>query len=319
MPRPHMDRAPAVSVVVSFLNAAKYLEEAIQSVYSQTYKDWELLLIDDGSSDGSSAIALHYAELDPQKVRYFDHPGHQNRGAAASRNVGMMHARGEYIALLDADDVWLPHKLSEQLRIMRSHPEAAMLCGNSQYWYSWTGDLRDAERDFVPKWGVPADRLYEPPSLLEPRVTGEWSPCPSDFLFKREAVMGLGGFEESFAGIYGMYEDQAFLTKLCLHVPVFVAGACWARYRVHSDSICAVQSKAGREPAIRRFYLKWLGEYLADNGVADRNIWRQVRRSQWASRHPRLSRVARSMLRLRNLHRDKLRQKLLPWIRRATA
>jgi glycosyltransferase involved in cell wall biosynthesis len=307
-----MDRIPGVSVVVSFLNAEKYIEEAIQSVCNQTYKDWELLLVDDGSTEDSSAIALRYAASDAQRVRYFEHPAHQNRGLPASRNLGLMYARGKYVAVLDADDVWLADKLSEQIRIVRSHPEAVMVCGNSQYWYSWTDDPEDALKDFVPPAGVVVNRLYQPPSLLEPRVTGEWSPCPSDLLFKRQAVLALGGFEESFAGIYGMYEDQAFLTKVCLYAPVFVAGSCWTKYRMHSDSICAVQSKAGNEPAIRRFYLKWLDEYLANHGVVDRNIWRQVRRAQWAARHSRLSQVigfARSIFDSRKLSRDSTGQK----------
>src|SRR5215203_3938514 len=132
-----------VSSVMIFLNAEKFIEEAIESVFAQTYDNWELLLVDDGSSDDSSQIALRYAERYPERVRYLEHPGHQNRGMSASRNLGVSQAKGEYIALLDADDVWLPRTLEQQAIILDSHPEAGMVYGSAQYWYGWTGDPED--------------------------------------------------------------------------------------------------------------------------------------------------------------------------------
>src|SRR5215207_7546630 len=135
-----MNSRPLVSSIIIFLNEERFIEEAIESVFAQTYDNWELLLVDDGSTDGSTQHALQYAERYPGKVRYLEHPGHQNRGMTVSRNLGVDHAEGEYIALLDADDVWLEHKLEQQVAIMNSHPEVGMVYGNQQYWYSWTGD-----------------------------------------------------------------------------------------------------------------------------------------------------------------------------------
>src|SRR5206468_2884667 len=94
-PPPHplgkrsVSAAPTVSVVVIFLNAERFLDEAIQSVMGQTYPHWELLLVDDGSTDGSSAIARGYTERQPNRVRYLEHPGHRNAGMSASRNLGL--------------------------------------------------------------------------------------------------------------------------------------------------------------------------------------------------------------------------------------
>src|SRR5215207_5031419 len=109
-----MSTKPLVSVIVVFLNAEKFIEEALESVLAQTYDNWELLLVDDGSTDSSTEIALRYANRYSGRVRYVEHPWHQNRGASASRNLGIRHAKGEYIAFLDADDVWLAHKLEQQ-------------------------------------------------------------------------------------------------------------------------------------------------------------------------------------------------------------
>jgi glycosyltransferase involved in cell wall biosynthesis len=75
-------------------------------------------------------------------VRYLEHEGHQNLGMSASRNLGIRHAQGEYLAILDADDVWLLHILEEQVAVLESHPEAAIVYGSLYWWYSWTGALK---------------------------------------------------------------------------------------------------------------------------------------------------------------------------------
>src|SRR5215208_465500 len=105
-------KSPRVSAIVIFLNAGPFFEEAIESILVQDYDDWELLLVDDGSTDGSTEIARRYADGDPSRIRYLTHPGGENRGMSASRNLGVRQARGEYVAFLDADDTWLQGKLT---------------------------------------------------------------------------------------------------------------------------------------------------------------------------------------------------------------
>src|SRR5262245_51206234 len=129
---------PLVSAIIIFFNAEKYFQEAIESVFAQTYAHWDLLLVDDGSTDGSTEIAVRYANRHPGKVRYMEHAGHQNRGMSATRNLGFRAARGEFVALLDADDVWLPSKLEQQVAVLTEHPAAGMIYAPTQYWYSWT-------------------------------------------------------------------------------------------------------------------------------------------------------------------------------------
>src|SRR5436190_7341573 len=116
-----------VSIVTPFLNAERFITESIESVLAQTWHGWELLLIDDGSTDGSTAIAQRYAAAHPEKIRYLTHQERRNCGASASRNLGARHARGEYLAFLDADDVYLPRKLEEQVPLLDAQPDAAML------------------------------------------------------------------------------------------------------------------------------------------------------------------------------------------------
>jgi len=118
---------PLVSVVMPCFNGATYLGEAIASVRSQTFEDWELLVVDNNSTDRSTHIAMEHAEQDP-RVRP---RACTARGAAHARNQGIREARGRYIAFLDCDDVWLPRKLELQLDAMRRH-DAAMCWASYQ-------------------------------------------------------------------------------------------------------------------------------------------------------------------------------------------
>jgi glycosyltransferase involved in cell wall biosynthesis len=287
---------PLVSAIIIFLNAGQFIQEAIESVFAQTYGAWELLLVDDGSTDTSTAIAQRYVRQNPARIRYLEHDGHQNRGMSASRNVGVLNAMGEYIALLDADDVWLPEKLEQQVAILGAQAEAAMVYGPTQYWYSWTGKPEDIGRDAMRPTGAPANRLLKPPTLL-PLFLREvaFTPATCSVLIRRASITRIGGFEERFRGLY---EDQAFFYKLCLAEPVFVTSACWDRYRQHADSWCAVAQSAGeyneREPhAARLTFLNWLAEYLSKQGIKDAEVWQALQQALWPYRHPLLDRLLR--------------------------
>ena len=272
-----MSPAPLVSVVAIFLDAERFLEEAIQGVLTQTHPRWELLLVDDGSSDGSSAIARRYAEREPDRVRYLEHPGHRNLGMSASRNLGLRHARGEYLALLDADDVWLPEKLERQVAILEAHPEVALLFGAPLYWFGWTGRSEDRERDYVIDLKLPTEKVYDPPSLLLPFLQrAAPTPCPSDVLVRREAAVSAGGFEAHFTGVHMVYEDQAFFSKLLLRAPAFASGQTWDRYRQHPESCYAVSKATGGRAVARRYYLKWFRRHLREQGQATGPVWQTV-------------------------------------------
>ena len=266
---PATTETPAlVSVIMPFLNAERFIGEAIESVFAQTYRNWELLLIDDGSTDASTATARRYARQHGDRVYYLNHPGHQNRGAASSRNLGIRNARGVYIALLDADDVWLPGKLEQQVELMELHPEAGMLCGATQYWYGWTGRPEDIARDEVVPVGAPQDTVVQAPALatvLYPLGEGA-SPCVSSLLARRRTIEMVGGFEEAFHGVNQLYEDQVFLTKVYLTSPVFVTSLCCDRYRQHPDSCVSRVEKAGYYHRVREDYLEWFANYLKTQG-----------------------------------------------------
>ena len=116
---------PAVSVILPTYNRAATLRRAAQSVLNQTYRDLELIIVDDGSSDGSDAIV---AALADDRVRFVQHP--ENRGGNAARNTGLDRARGRYVAFQDSDDVWVDEKLSLQVAYLDANVEAGLVyCG----------------------------------------------------------------------------------------------------------------------------------------------------------------------------------------------
>ena len=251
---------PLVSAIIIFLNGEKYLDEAIQSVIDQTYSNWELLLVDDGSSDRSTEIARSYAKLRPDKIRYLEHEGHQNKGMSATRNLGISRANGDYIGFLDADDIWLPDKLAEQMAIFKQHPECGMVYGRTQIWYSWTGDSKDTNKDHFYPLGVKANSVVYPPKiallLLENKAQ---SPTTCNALFNRNVFDKAGFFLEDFKG---MFEDAAFFCKVGLYVRTYVSDKVWAKYRQHDES-CSVLSAGSQDDERARYkFLKWFEEYL---------------------------------------------------------
>jgi glycosyltransferase involved in cell wall biosynthesis len=275
--------APRVSVITPFLNAERFIAEAIESVLRQDFHDFELILIDDGSTRECSDIARDYAARYPDVVRYFDHEGHVNRGISASRNLGVSLAGGELVAFIDADDVWAPTKLTEQVAIMDAHPELGMVCGAARYWRSWNGG-----RDVIVPTGHVANVVVRPPEAalaLYPLGTAS-SPCPSDLLLRRELVDALGGFEEHFTGARQLYEDQAFLAKLYLAAPVYFADRTWINYREHADSCMARVNEAGQYDEVRRYFLTWFESYLAMVPAPHSETAAALRRRLWRFRHP---------------------------------
>ena len=303
---------PLVSVIVPIYRAARFIEQTIESVRAQTYPAWELVLVDDGGGDGSAAIAAKHAARDPQRITLLAHPNGANRGASASRNLAISRAQGAYVALLDADDVWLPTKLEDQVRLMESHCNVGMLYGNSLYWYSWTGTADDASRDRVPDVGLERDTTFDPPTLLSRCLRGTVVvPCPCSVILRRDALDRAGGFEERFVGPNASSEDLAFFAKVMLRERVLVSTTVWDRYRRHPDSVYERAKADGLAAPARLFYFKWLEEYLARNAFVNRELSAALKSAiddaTRGSRNGlgyRLRRAAGSMLRLLRIGPD---------------
>ena len=273
--------SPKVSVVCIFWNEEKFLAEAIESVLAQDFDDYELLLVDDGSTDASSNIAQSYVAAHPDRLSYLEHPEHVNRGMSATRNLGLAHALGEYVAMLDGDDVWPPGKLSEQAAILDANPDVGMVSGGLTEWFSWNGG-----KDKSWLTGPVSDgKSFPPMTTLKVYPLGR-SCNPTNPMIRRSVVESVGGYEDSFPGLY---EDQVFLAKIYLETGVYWSTKIWLKYRRHKDS-CTMQLRWVDYVSTRTRFLDWFAAYIAERDPPGRAAMeRAIRLKRWELRHRLLS------------------------------
>lgn len=200
-----------ISIVIPVYNGERDLEETLKSVFAQTYRNTELIVVDDGSTDGTLQILDRYAG----QLRLIRQ---QNKGAAAARNLGVKEAKGSWIAFLDADDLWESSKLEQQMTA----------CGSCAWSYTdfiFFGGVNDGQRDsvFTPKhqgW------------ILEKIICGNFIGT-STVLVRRQALLDVGGFDESLRSI----QDWDLWVRLSSKYESCYLGEPLVRYRVHAKSV----------------------------------------------------------------------------------
>jgi glycosyltransferase involved in cell wall biosynthesis len=283
-----------VSVIMPFLDTPEaFLRQAVESVRAQTHRNWELLLVNDGSRPKISAVAHELVMSDPSRIRLLTHPDHARLGSSKSRNLGLAQAQGDYIALLDSDDVWEPAKLEEQLQLLADHPDAGMLYGNTLYWYSWSDRSGDEARDYLPRLGISSATLVAPPTMLRYSLQGRIAvPCTCSVIMRRDALPAEDWFEDEFVG---MYDDQVLYAKFWTHAPVYVVDRCWDKYRRHPGSMNAHGDKSLPCFHARQAYLQWLRDYLERHRVMDRDVWRALAIERKVAKSRRLGSTFRTL------------------------
>lgn len=257
--------AERISVVIPCYNAERYIAAAIRSVLSQEWPDLEVIVVDDGSKDASCELVRREF---PQVV-LVQQP---NQGVAAARNLGIEKASGQWIALLDADDYWLPGKLHAQWKALQSVPGARMAYSAWQVW-----DSTDAapSEDYVAqvmrqagetqRWKGPSGWIY-PALLIDCYV---WS---STVLVHRAVLDEVGLFDRNLR----IGEDYDLWLRASRVTPIVRVAAPGALYRQHLSSITrGVPSENYRGVVVGRALQRW-GYQSPDGGVADR---RQVNRA----------------------------------------
>lgn len=175
---------PKVSVIIPAYNCAKFIDQTIKSVQNQTYEDWELLLIDDGSTDDTSRVVTSIQSQDP-RVRYIYQP---NFGASTrAKNVGLKESIGQYVAFLDHDDEWLPNKITRHLEIFEnpSFNNVGLSATNIMIVNKEDGSRLEHK---MPQRGESLERLLERNFIF----------CSSGVMVRREVIERVGFFDENF-------------------------------------------------------------------------------------------------------------------------
>ncbi|GJL65532.1 MAG: hypothetical protein NPIRA05_05030 [Nitrospirales bacterium] len=277
-----------------FFNAESYLEDALTSVAQQSYSNWELLLVNDGSTDRSREIALDFASKDRSRVHYLEHAGVRNLGKSTSRNLGISRAKGKYLCFLDADDVFMADKISRQVQIFDEYPNVTMVFGNTLWWYSWKGAEIEGQTDYVPDLCLESDRIIEPPSLIKVFLGGMAGkpPCICSVMVKSGIVRLVNGFDEN---IQHLYEDQVLLAKLLSQYSVVVTQDALEKYRQRDDSDWHQSIQTGEDLAARCVFIMWLDSYLSSNGIDVGDMLPLLKSELRGCRHPDSYRVIRKI------------------------
>jgi glycosyltransferase involved in cell wall biosynthesis len=176
---------PTVSIIIPVYNAAAFIGETLASVFAQTYTDFEVIVINDGSPDTEDCERVLQPYLN--RIVYLKQ---ENQGASAARNTGLKAAQGELVAFLDADDVWLPAYLEEQVAFFRNH-DVDLICADAIVF-----DEKGVDRNTYMN-GLTNDRSENGLVTFDGLIRGEQNLITSGVVAKRESVIAAGGFDES--------------------------------------------------------------------------------------------------------------------------
>lgn len=211
-----------VSIIMPSFNAELYIREAIDSVLNQTYKNWELIIVDDGSTDCTAKVAKNRLVRDKRIHYYFQENGKQGK----ARNFGISKSKGVFLAFLDADDLWLPEKLEIQLQ--------EIIEKNVDLLFSdcYVFDNYEIDNDSQ-KMNIPTTVFYDKSSL---HLFLERNRIPIlTVLVKKEKVLDVGGFSEVLA-IQNIEDYHLWLKLLMTDCIFYTSDYVSAKYRVHNSS-----------------------------------------------------------------------------------
>jgi len=249
-----------ISVIIPNYNNGHYLNAAIQSVLDQEYCDFEIIVVDDGSTDNSQEVVASFGH----QVRYI---WQENQGLGGARNTGIRASRGEFIALLDADDQWAPGFLEMMVSLTAQYPEAAV-------YYCCAQGMDVDGRELPQRFGSPPrspEVMYQ--TLLRANFL-----IPSTVLLRKAIVLEAGLFEQEIQSIHGCEDWDLWLRLLPEHRFIGTS-ACLVRYRLHGSSLSA--NPAGMQQAARTVIERHFGpddgqceSWLADKRRAYGGLYR---------------------------------------------
>jgi len=223
---------PQVSVIIPTFNSGSYLSATLESVFTQTFRDFEVVVVDDGSTDETDAILKSF------KSRIIHLTHERNRGPSAAVNTGVHVARGEFLAFLDADDLWHADKIARQIKLFETHPEVGFCFTN----YTKFGIVQSNESGFdernqamrsYPRRQIDNETyVITSESLLKDLLVVQAFPMPSSIMVRRSAFMQACPLDEELA-----YQDLQLILRMAKFCTFAYIDACLVDRRIHSESL----------------------------------------------------------------------------------
>lgn len=243
------------SIIMPVYNHAEYLPEAVESVLRQSFGDWELIIVDDGSTDESLAIARKFAERDG-RIKVFSQP---NAGPARARNTALQYARGEWLAFIDSDDIYLPNAIENFVQNIRYNPAEL-------FFYGYRHRL-DADGTITKLTGEYQDKPTGAVELFQRMYLSHLCVC-----WKRSLLEKLVGYDESLRSCedYELYLRTALLTQFC---PIGVATGLRRRHDKNLSKQTGA-SRWGEAEILRTFIEKHGGRDVVPAKIVSRRLGR---------------------------------------------
>ncbi len=241
-----MTDSPKISVIIPTFNCSKYLPEAINSVLNQTYQNLEMIVVDDGSTDTTREIINSYINRYPKKIKYIFQ---ENKGLACARNTGVKNALGEYIALLDADDIWTVQRLKETLGAIEKEPDIGLVHANIN-WMSEEGNIISSPKR---KTRYLSGYIFENIFLRKAHIA-----IPT-ILVRKECFDKVGGFDENLTRL-GCEDREMWLRIAELYKFAYIDKVL-GYYRIRKGSM----SKDLKKMLEARYYV--VNKFCPKNGT----------------------------------------------------
>jgi len=236
---------PQISIVIPAFNPGELIRDTLYSILSQTYSDFEVIIVDDGSTDNTSEIVRSIKDA---RIRYYYQ---DNSGLPAkSRNKGVDLSKGNYIGFIDADDLWLPEKLQKQVEIIKKYPDVALVSTNAFYLY-------DKQKTVVPILKKLSEGFFDNKSFFPENMV-----IQSTSLVKKDAFYIVGALNENRDLI--AVEDYDLWVRIFIKYPCYYMDECLAYYRVTNTSISGGTLKSNE----RR--VQYLKRYFSDYGFDEK-------------------------------------------------
>ncbi len=206
---------PEVSVIVPTYNYAHFIEDCLKSIFAQTYNDFEVIVVDDGSTDHTSKVLAAYRK----DIHYIYQ---ENKGLPAARNTGIKASKGKYLAFLDSDDLWLPEKLAEQVRIIREDSDMGIIFSDANAFQEGTILRESILKEEKICTGFCFQRLFMGNYLIMPTV-----------LIRKSCLTKSGLFDETLTAV----EDYDLWLRIAAFFKIGFVDKILAMYRVHPSNM----------------------------------------------------------------------------------
>lgn len=231
-----------ISIITASYNYEDYIKEAIDSVLQQSYSDWELIIVDDGSEDKSLEVINAYSQKD-KRIKVFTHENNINKGLAETIKLGLSNATGEYVAFLESDDIWVHNYLEEKIKIIQKYSEIGLIF-NSVKMFGDNDTISEYDKYFELSKKI-LNKLKFPRNIFNFMLLSNFIPTFSCVMVKKDILDSC-----KFETLYSPWLDWALWLQIAYKSPFYYIPKDLTKWRMHKKSYINTSSKKKNNNAV---------------------------------------------------------------------